>query len=465
MDMERISDIVDNINKKLTIVIISVMAIVVFLQVLFRYALHLPLFWTEEFARYCLVWASLLGAGIALKRGEHIAVTLFTERFLPGRKSILAAFLVDIFIFVILVVMLWGGISLVMMTRYQTSPALRISMAIPYLAIPIGSVIMMVHLLAAFYKRLQLCGYIKTKFKLKLATVTPEDHAYNAGAKEFARLINEKSNGAVDILVYPGGKLGQGEEEILKGMQMGTIDLAIISTGPLNAYSLQIGVLDFPFLFRDADHVDKALDGPIGRDLLESLDKMKGLAFMENGFRHFTNSARPITRPEDFSGLKLRTMDNPIHLASIRELGAEPIPMAWGDEVLTALQKKTIDGQENPVGIIWANGMEKLQEHMSLTGHFYSSAPLCMNQTKFDSLKPEWQTIFMEAAREAADIERKIIRDQEQEQLKELKTRGMDIRSIDTELFIDAMKPVYTTFLNKYPSWEAVENKIRAISG
>jgi tripartite ATP-independent transporter DctP family solute receptor len=324
---------------------------------------------------------------------------------------------------------------------------------------------MMVHLLAAFYKRLQLCGYIKTKFKLKLATVTPADHAYNAGAKEFARLINEKSNGAVDILVYPGGKLGQGEEEILKGMQMGTIDLAIISTGPLNAFSLQIGVLDFPFLFRDADHVDKALDGPIGRDLLESLDKMKGLAFMENGFRHFTNSARPITRPEDFSGLKLRTMDNPIHLASIRELGAEPIPMAWGDEVLAALQKKTIDGQENPVGIIWANAMEKLQEHMSLTGHFYSSAPLCMNKTKFDSLKPEWQTIFMEAAREAADIERKIIRDEEQEQLKELKNRGMDIRSIDTELFIEAMKPVYTTFLNKYPSWEAVENKIRAISG
>ena len=114
MDMERISDIVDNINKKLTIVIVSVMAIVVFLQVLFRYALHLPLFWTEEFARYCLVWASLLGAGIALKRGEHIAVTLFTERFLPGRKLIFAAFLVDIFIFIILVVMMWTGLGFFM---------------------------------------------------------------------------------------------------------------------------------------------------------------------------------------------------------------------------------------------------------------------------------------------------------------------------------------------------------------
>jgi tripartite ATP-independent transporter DctP family solute receptor len=406
-----------------------------------------------------------LGAGIAFKRGEHIAVTLFTERFLPGRKSIFAAFLVDIFIFVILVVMLWGGVSLVMMTRLQISPALRISMAIPYFAIPIGSVIMMVHLLAAFYQRLLLVGFIKAKLRLKLATVTPDDHAYNAGAKEFARLINEKTNGAINILIYPGGKLGQGEEEILKGMQMGTVDLSIISTGPLNTFSLQIGVLDFPFLFRDAGHVDKVLDGPIGSNLLDSLDKIKGLAFMENGFRHFTNSVRPITNLEDFSGLRLRTMDNPIHLASVRELGAEPIPMGWGDEVIKALRKKSIDGQENPVAIIWANEMEKFQKYMSLTGHFYSSAPLCMNKTKFDSLKTEWQTIFVDAAREAAAFERKIIRDGEKEQLEELKTRGMDIRSLDTQFFIDAMKPVYTTFLNKYPSWEAVENKIRAISG
>ena len=101
--MERISDIFDSINKLLLVVVLSAMAVVVFLQVIFRYALNLPLFWTEEFARYCLVWASLLGAGIAFKRGEHIAVTFFTERFLPGKKSILAAFLVDIFIFVIFV--------------------------------------------------------------------------------------------------------------------------------------------------------------------------------------------------------------------------------------------------------------------------------------------------------------------------------------------------------------------------
>jgi tripartite ATP-independent transporter DctP family solute receptor len=462
--LERISDIVDNINKILIIVVLSVMAIVVFLQVIFRYALHLPLFWTEEFARYCLVWASLLGAGIAFKRGEHIAVTLFTERFLPGRKSVFVAFMVDIFIFIILGVMLWGGVSLVMMTRFQISPALRISMAIPYLAIPIGAIIMMVHLLASFYQRLLLAGYVTAKLKLKLATVTPTDHAYNIGAREFARLIKEKTNGAIEITTYPGGKFGQGEEEIIKGLQMGTIDLAVISTGPLNTFSLQIGVLDFPFLFRNTDHVDKVLDGPVGSNLLESLDKMKGLAFMENGFRHFTTATSPITTPDDFPGLRLRTMDNPVHLASVRELGADPVPMSWGDEVLTALRTKSIDGQENPVAIIGANEMDKFQKHLSLTGHFYSSAPLCMNKVKFDALTPSWQTIFGEAAREAAAFERTIIRNGEEEQLRELENRGMEIHDIDRQLFIDAMNPVYTSYLKKYPAWEAVVQKIRAIS-
>jgi tripartite ATP-independent transporter DctP family solute receptor len=462
--MGRVSDIVDTINKILIVVILSAMAIVVFLQVIFRYALHLPLFWTEEFARYCLVWASLLGAGIAFKRGEHIAVTFFTERFLPGKKSVFAAFLVDIFIFVILVVMLWGGISLVMMTRFQTSPALRIPMAIPYLAIPIGSLIIMVHILAIFYQRLLLGGYIRAKLKLKLATVTPGNHAYNAGAKEFARLIDEKTNGAMEILIYPDGKLGKGEEEIIKGMQTGTIDLSVTSTAPLNAFSLLIGVLDLPFLFRNSDHVEKVLDGPIGNNLLESLNKIEGLAFMENGFRHFTNSARPLTKPQDFEGLKLRIMDNPIHLASMRELGAKPVPMSWGDEVLTALQTKAVDGQDNPVAIILANEMDKFQNHLSLTGHFYSSATLCMNKTKFDSLKPQWQAIFIEAAREAAAFERKFIRKKEKEHIQELKDKGMDIREIDTQLFADAMKPVYLAFLNRFPAWKAVEQEIRAVS-
>ena len=142
--MERVSDIVNRISEIAIVIIISIMAVAVFAEVIFRYVLPLPLFWTEEFARYCLVWSSLLGASVALKRGEHIAVTFFTNMF-PKRMQIDSSLLVQIFIVVFLGVIFWGGICLVMITRHQLSPAMRIPMSWPYMAVPIGSLIMLFH--------------------------------------------------------------------------------------------------------------------------------------------------------------------------------------------------------------------------------------------------------------------------------------------------------------------------------
>ena len=142
--MERISDIINRIAEIAIVIIISLMAVAVFAEVIFRYVIPLPLFWTEEFARYCLVWSSLLGAGVALKRGEHIAVTFFTNKF-PKRIQINSFLLVQIFIVVFLGVIFWGGICLVMITYHQLSPAMRIPMSWPYMAVPIGSLIMLFH--------------------------------------------------------------------------------------------------------------------------------------------------------------------------------------------------------------------------------------------------------------------------------------------------------------------------------
>lgn len=153
--MERISDIINRTAEVALLVIISVMAGVVFIEVLFRYVLMLPLFWTEEFARYCLVWSSLLGAGVALKRGEHIAVTFLVDR-IPGGIGPQVAFLVPIFIALFLAVILWGGVHLVVITRDQLSPAMRIPMSWPYLAIPISSSIMLYHELTFIHKRVKL---------------------------------------------------------------------------------------------------------------------------------------------------------------------------------------------------------------------------------------------------------------------------------------------------------------------
>ena len=152
--MERTSTIINRIAETALLVIISVMASVVFVEVLFRYALMLPLFWTEEFARYCLAWSSLLGAGVALKRGEHIAVTFLVDR-IPGGMRPQAALLVSISVALFLIAILWGGVHLVLLTRHQLSPAMRIPMAWPYLAIPISSLIMLIHELTFMQKRLR----------------------------------------------------------------------------------------------------------------------------------------------------------------------------------------------------------------------------------------------------------------------------------------------------------------------
>ena len=298
--------------------------------------------------------------------------------------------------------------------------------------------------------------------KMKLATVVAPHHAYNEGAREFARRIKEATRGAIEIRVYPGGQRGKGERELLEGMQMGTIDLAVTATGPISGFSQSMMVLDLPFLFRDYRHVDAVLDGPAGRKLLDDLEKarLKGLSFLENGFRNFTNSARPLLKPEDFRGLKLRTMENPVHLASVRELGAQAVPMSWG-EVYTSLQMKVIDGQENPVAIIHSHKLNEVQKYLSLSGHFYSPAPLTMSLQRFKALKPERQELFMKTAAEVAIFERKIIRDNEQKQIQDLKAWGMDVRTVDKSIFLKAMEPVYAKFIKQYPEWEPIVHRIR----
>jgi len=150
--MERTSEIINLCTEAAVFIIISVMAFDVFIEVIFRYVLLFPLFWTEEFARYCLVWSSLLAAGIALKRGQHIAVTFFAER-VPKRIRAIAGLGGDILVAAMLAVILWGGIYLVILTRHQLSPAMRLPMSLPYMAIPTGSAIMFFHALTSIYRR------------------------------------------------------------------------------------------------------------------------------------------------------------------------------------------------------------------------------------------------------------------------------------------------------------------------
>ena len=284
---------------------------------------------------------------------------------------------------------------------------------------------------------------------MKIASNTAPDHHYNIGAKKFADLIKERTNGRIDFKIYPSGMLGKGEREVTEGLQQGSIDLQVTSTGPLGGFSPSIIILDFPFLFRDYDHVDLVLDGPIGLKLLNDFEKLniKALAFWENGFRHLTNSKKPVKNVEDGKGLKIRTMENKVHLAAWRSAGYNPTPMAFG-EVFTALQQGVIDGQENPTAVTYTSKFwDAGQKYYSFTAHVYSPALLLMNKKKFDGMTKEDQELFSRTALEAAKFQRKVNRDAEEESLKDMASKGVTvIRDVDRASFKKAMMPAYDAF-------------------
>jgi tripartite ATP-independent transporter DctP family solute receptor len=291
------------------------------------------------------------------------------------------------------------------------------------------------------------------KASMRLGCSLTMDHPYMIGAQKFAELILERSNGRIEIKLYPGGQLGKGEREMAESLQQGAIDLEVASTGPMGGFSPSIGILDFPFLFRDFNHVDLVMDGPIGRKLLDDFEKadIKALAFWENGFRHLTNGKNPVKKVEDAKGLKIRTMENRVHLAAWKAAGLNPTPMAWG-ELFTALQQKVIDGQENPIAVIYsAKFWEAGQKYFSLSSHVYSPALILMSKKTFYSMPKEDQEMFMKTAMEVAKFQRKVNRDAEEASLQDMAAKGVTVvRDVDRESFKKAMAPVYEQFSSQF---------------
>ncbi len=285
---------------------------------------------------------------------------------------------------------------------------------------------------------------------LKLGHAVAPEHPYHLGAVKYAELIAQRTQKRVKIDIYPSTQLGN-ERDMVEGLQLGTIDLVVTSTGPLGGFVPKMFVVDLPFLFRDREHAYKVLDGPVGRELLETFSAkgIQGLAFWENGFRHITNHARPIERPEDLRGIKIRTMENRVHLAAFRAFGASPTPMAWS-EVYTALQQKTIDGQENPIAIIYFQKIYEVQKFLALTGHFYSPALLLTSSKAFSHLPKDIQKIMLDTALECATYERGLLRDNEAKQLIELKAKGMQVSIPNKRLFQEAAVPVYKEFESQF---------------
>ncbi len=278
---------------------------------------------------------------------------------------------------------------------------------------------------------------------MKITSTQGPDHPYMVGAKLFADAVKEKTNGRIVIDLYPGIPDKTGERELVEAMKKGTFDLVVSSTGPLGTFSPSMNIVDIPYLFRDNAHADAVLDGRIGKALLSDVDRhgIKGLAFWENGFRHLSNARVAGRTLMEAKGLKIRVMENRVHIAAWKAAGLKPVAMPWGD-LRQALVKGEVDGQENPVAIFYSNRFWEVQKFFTLTHHVYSPAPLLMNKERFYAMPLADRVLFIETAMEVAKLQRKGNRDAEEQKLKEIEAKGVTVvRDVDRASYERAMAP------------------------
>jgi tripartite ATP-independent transporter DctP family solute receptor len=287
---------------------------------------------------------------------------------------------------------------------------------------------------------------------IRIGHVLAPNHPYQTSLVEFARLVDEKSKGTIKVDVFHSSQLGN-ERDMVEGLQLGTMEMALVSTAPLASFTKDFLVFDLPFIFKDTQTARSVVDSEIGTELLKGLDKqeIKGICYFENGFRNVTNSKLPIESPKDLNGMKIRTMENAVHMDSFTALGADPTPMAFG-ELFTALQQKTIDAQENPLAIIDTSKFYEVQEYLSITEHFYAPAPMLMGAKFYNGLTAEQQKIITESALEARDFERKLLDTTNEKLIVFLEEKGMKINYPDKTPFIKAVQSVYEKYTGTIPA-------------
>lgn len=289
----------------------------------------------------------------------------------------------------------------------------------------------------------------QTTHTLKVGHGAQAAHPTHLALEQLAKEAASRSGGRLVLQVFPDRQLGE-ERDLVEGLQLGSVDMAVVSTGPLGNFVPQINVLDLPFLFASREHATKVFDGPIGRELLDKFSGVGiyGAAIWENGWRHLT-TRKPIATAADLKGLKLRTMANEVHIAAFKELGAGPVPMAWG-EVYTSLEQGVIDAQENPVTVIATNSLWEVQKVLTLTGHVYGPHVVMISQRTLDKLPADLRDVLKKLPAEIAAMQRATSARLEQEQLGVLKSKGMTVNSIETAPLRERVAPVITQYEKKF---------------
>jgi len=301
-------------------------------------------------------------------------------------------------------------------------------------------------------KKAEAASASKTIIKIGIGTAKTHPNVMSV-MEAFKPIVESESKGRFDVQVFASAQLG-GDLQVADAVRNGTVDIMIGAASAVSGMVPELNVLDLPFLFEDTATVDKIMDGQLGRYLRDAYEPkgFKLLAWMENGFCNITNNKKEIHDPKDMKGLKIRVMENPIRLGTMKALGANPTPMSF-TELFTSLQQGILDGQENPNTIIFTSKFNEVQKYLTISNHSYIAVNMIMNVDKFNKMSPEDQALFLKAGEENKKASRKLAREMNENFTKELEKVGMKITVLTPKEKADFKKAVY-------PVWDTFADKI-----
>jgi len=284
--------------------------------------------------------------------------------------------------------------------------------------------------------------------ELRFAMSLAADHPLGVAGQRFADLVSEKSGGKLKVSLYAGAVLGS-DQQNLSAVRGGTLDFTTMATGLLAGINSEFMVFDLPFMFNNSQEAYALSDGPVGTGLMEGLAEagIHGLGIWDLGFRNMTNNRRPIARLEDIQGLKLRVIAAPVYIELFTQLGANPVPMTFG-EVYGALESGAIDGQDNPLAVIQSAKFAEVQDYLSITRHIYTGMPFLMSGKTWEALSADEQKIIAEAADAAKDFGRQLVQEQEAAAIESL-GEEMEVNELapdEVARMREAAKPVIDKF-------------------
>jgi tripartite ATP-independent transporter DctP family solute receptor len=297
------------------------------------------------------------------------------------------------------------------------------------------------------------------KIVLKVGHDSPTSHPYQAAWVKFKEIVESETKGAVEVQIFPDAQIGD-EPKLLEGIRLGTVDGAGISSLNLAQVVPELQLFSLPFLFRDVTHLYRVEDGPIGKQLSKAIEGKTGtmvLGWAHVGVRVIWNSKRPVLKPADLKGIKMRTMSNPIILDSFTAFGAQATTIPFA-ELYTALQQGVVDGADNDVVDILTSKFYEVTKHVSWTNHTILGTTFLFSKRRYDRLSPEVQKAVLKGGEQLGPTMRKGMDSLAEDATKQLKAKGLQFHEVDTKPFKELVTPVYKKYADRVGGMKMIED-------